>query len=57
MNEQMMEVLHARIDEILSNSQVKPVLIKMHQEGKTDEEIRDFVQELAIASLLYGESR
>ncbi|QAY01138.1 hypothetical protein ZPAH1_orf00120 [Aeromonas phage ZPAH1] len=55
MSEEMMSILNERIDLVTKNQKVRDVMIKMKNSGSSDEEIKSFVYNIAVGSLLFGE--
>lgn len=49
----MMELVQERIDELLENADVKKILLEEKSKGKSNEEVREILVNIAIATL-YG---
>ncbi len=49
----MMELVQERIDELLENADVRKILLEEKSKGKSNEEVRETLVKIAIATL-YG---
>lgn len=49
----MMELVQERIDELLENADVRKILLEEKSKGKSNEEVREILVNIAIATL-YG---
>lgn len=49
----MIELVQERIDELLENADVKKILLEEKSKGKSNEEVREILVKIAIATL-YG---
>lgn len=49
----MMELVQERIDELLENADVRKILLEEKSKGKSNEEVREILVKIAIATL-YG---
>ncbi|WP_187360320.1 hypothetical protein [Peptoniphilus harei] len=49
----MIELVQERIDELLENADVKKILLEEKSKGKSNEEVREILVNIAIATL-YG---
>lgn len=49
----MMELVQERIDELLENADVRNILLEEKSKGKSNEEVREILVNIAIATL-YG---
>lgn len=50
-NQQAIKLIQDRVNELIQNKLVQEKLIKMKQEGRTEQECIDVVQKIAIATL------
>lgn len=47
----MMELVQERIDELLENADVRKILLEEKSKGKSNEEVREILVNIAIATL------